>query len=183
MASSTTTTKGARRSMTWQSGRRSTKSNTTGRPEHLDEGVDSTVRHLAGKVDKAHRAGDLPGEARAFLVGTGLVQGGGLSRPDGQPRLRKGWGKKVFELQPRIDWHKGKAVRWLLDALGLNTPGVLPLYIGDDVTDEDAFRALAESGITIAVAETPRRSAARSVVQDTAQVQVFLQGLAAALSA
>ena len=26
-----------------------------------------------------------------------------------QPQLRKGWGKKVFELQPRIDWHKGKA--------------------------------------------------------------------------
>ncbi len=100
-----------------------------------------------------------------------------------QPQLRKGWGKKVFELQPRIDWHKGKAVRWLLDALGLNTPDALPLYIGDDVTDEDAFGALAESGITIVVAETPRCSAARAVVQDTAQVQVFLQGLAAALSA
>ena len=99
------------------------------------------------------------------------------------PQLRKGWGKKVFELQPRIDWHKGKAVLWLLDALALNTPDVLPLYIGDDVTDEDAFRALAERGITIVVSETPRRSAARYVVQDTAQVQTFLHRLAIALSA
>ncbi len=100
-----------------------------------------------------------------------------------QPQLRKGWGKKVFELQPRIDWDKGKAVRWLLDALGLNTSDVLPLYIGDDVTDEDAFRTLAERGITIVVSETPRRSAARYVMQNTAQVQTFLQGLATALSA
>ncbi len=100
-----------------------------------------------------------------------------------QPQLRKGWGKKVFELQPRIDWHKGKAVRWLLDALGRNRPDVLPLYIGDDVTDEDAFRALAERGITIVVSETPRCSAARYVMQDTAQVQTFLRGLATALSA
>ncbi len=100
-----------------------------------------------------------------------------------QSQLRKGWGKKVFELQPRIDWHKGKAVLWLLDALGLNTTDVLPLYIGDDVTDEDAFRALAEGGITIVVAETARRSAARYVVQDTAQVQTFLRGLTASLSA
>ena len=100
-----------------------------------------------------------------------------------QPQLRKGWGKKVFELQPRIDWDKGKAVRWLLAALGLNTSDVLPLYIGDDVTDEDAFRTLAERGITIVVSETPRRSAARYVMQNTAQVQTFLQGLAIALSA
>jgi trehalose-6-phosphatase len=33
---------------------------------------------------------------------------------DRHPQLRKGHGKKVFELQPHLDWHKGKAVLWLL---------------------------------------------------------------------
>jgi len=56
------------------------------------------------------------------------------------PNLRKGYGKKVFELQPRLDWHKGKAVLGLLQALELDGSEVLPLYIGDDLTDEDAFR-------------------------------------------
>ena len=52
-----------------------------------------------------------------------------------------------------------------------------------DQLDEDAFRALAERGITIVVSETPRCSAARYVMQNTAQVQTFLQGLATALCA
>jgi trehalose 6-phosphate phosphatase len=33
------------------------------------------------------------------------------------PKLRKTHGKKVFELRPRFDWDKGKAVLWLLSAL------------------------------------------------------------------
>ena len=45
-------------------------------------------------------------------------------------RLRKGSGKKVFELQPDIDWNKGKALLWLLERLELDRSEVLPLYIG-----------------------------------------------------
>jgi trehalose-phosphatase len=48
----------------------------------------------------------------------------------------------VFQVQPRTDWDKGHAVRWLLDRLGLDPPVVLPVYIGDDVTDEDVMRFL-----------------------------------------
>ncbi len=98
------------------------------------------------------------------------------------PQLRKGLGKKVFELQPRLDWHKGKAVLWLLDTLALHTPDIVPIYIGDDITDEDAFHTLAGRGLTIVVADTPRRTAARYVLQNTAQVQTLLQRLAASLS-
>ena len=97
-------------------------------------------------------------------------------------QLRKGLGKKVFELQPRLDWHKGKAVLWLLDTLALRTPEVVPIYIGDDLTDEDAFHTLAGQGFTIVVADTPRRTAARYVVHNPSQVQTVLNGLAAALS-
>ncbi|MFD2414952.1 trehalose-phosphatase [Amycolatopsis pigmentata] len=55
-------------------------------------------------------------------------------------------GKMVYELQPKIDWHKGRAVRYLLHALGLDSADVVPLYLGDDITDEDAFRAMADVG-------------------------------------
>ncbi len=98
------------------------------------------------------------------------------------PQLRKGLGKKVFELQPRLDWHKGKAVRWLLDTLTLHAPDVVPIYIGDDITDEDAFHTLAGYGLSIVVADTPRRTAARYALQNPAQVQTLLQRLAASLS-
>ena len=94
------------------------------------------------------------------------------------PQLRKGLGKKVFELQPRLDWHKGKAVLWLLESLGLQTSDVVPIYIGDDITDEDAFHTLAGYGLTIVVADTPRRTAARYTLQNPAQVQTLLQRLA-----
>lgn len=97
-------------------------------------------------------------------------------------QLRKGLGKKVFELQPRLDWHKGKAVLWLLDTLALRTSDVVPIYIGDDITDEDAFHTLAGHGLTIVVADTPRRTAARYALQNPVQVQALLQRLAASLS-
>lgn len=91
--------------------------------------------------------------------------------------LRKGYGKKVFELLPAVDWDKGAAVRWLLRALELDRPEVLPLYIGDDVTDEDAFRALAKGGIGIAVLDHPRPTAAHYALKDTDEVKRFLDAL------
>jgi alpha,alpha-trehalase len=93
-------------------------------------------------------------------------------------RLRKRSGKKVFELQPDIRWDKGAAVRWLLGALGLSGPGVLSLYIGDDVTDEDAFRALSGLGVGIIVRDRPRPTAAGYFLQDTREVREFLEILA-----
>ena len=90
------------------------------------------------------------------------------------PQLKKGHGKKVFELRPRIEWDKGKAVLWLLDALGLDRPDVVPVFVGDDTTDEDAFVALQGRGVTVRVAKVPRPTAAEYSVQDTAEVRDFL---------
>lgn len=92
-------------------------------------------------------------------------------------RLRKSAGKKIFELQPDLDWHKGKALLWLLDRLGLNRPDVVPLYLGDDVTDEDAFKVLQERGLGIAVQDAPAPTAARYRLRDPREVQKFLQAL------
>jgi trehalose-phosphatase len=97
------------------------------------------------------------------------------------PGLRRTAGKMVLELLPGVPWDKGRAVRWLLEALGLSGPGVLPIYLGDDLTDEDAFRELAESGIGIAVQETPTPTAARYRLHSPAEVRHFLDELAAAL--
>ena len=74
-------------------------------------------------------------------------------------RLRKTAGKKVLELRPDLDWDKGRALLWLLARLGLERPEVVPMYLGDDVTDEDAFAALRDrGGIGILVADEPRPS-------------------------
>jgi trehalose 6-phosphate phosphatase len=94
--------------------------------------------------------------------------------------LRLSGGKKVFELQPDVDWNKGRAVRWLMeDALDLNRGNVMPIYIGDDVTDEDAFRELRNDGIGVLVDDTDQRdSAARYRLRNPHEVQHFLRWLA-----
>lgn len=46
-----------------------------------------------------------------------------------------------MEIRPCIDWDKGRALEYLLDTFGFNNASdFLPLYIGDDKTDEDAFK-------------------------------------------
>jgi trehalose 6-phosphate phosphatase len=93
-------------------------------------------------------------------------------------------GKMVYEFQPKLDWDKGKAVLYLLKALGLDGDDVAPLYIGDDITDEDAFRALSGKGIGIFVgqADDPeiggRGTSAAFVLNSIEEVERFLDGLA-----
>jgi alpha,alpha-trehalose-phosphate synthase [UDP-forming]/trehalose-phosphatase len=57
-------------------------------------------------------------------------------------------GKKVFEIRPYGIWNKGNAVNWIWENYGKNRT---PIYIGDDTTDEDAFRAIRGKGIGISV--------------------------------
>jgi alpha,alpha-trehalase len=91
------------------------------------------------------------------------------------PRLRLSGGKKIFELRPDIDWDKGRAVLWLLEALKLDDSVVQPVYIGDDVTDEDAFAALADRGLGVIVGTPPYATHADYGLRDTSEVQELLQ--------
>jgi trehalose-phosphatase len=97
--------------------------------------------------------------------------------------LRRMDGKKVYELLPDIDWNKGKAVLWLLETLEVERGKALPIYIGDDRTDEDAFRALEQRGIGILVSEQSPSTAACYSLKNPAEVEEFLVALAARLVA
>ncbi|XWS49777.1 hypothetical protein CRYUN_Cryun12cG0031900 [Craigia yunnanensis] len=96
------------------------------------------------------------------------------------PRLRLTHGRKVLEIRPVIDWNKGKAVEFLLESLGLSArDDVLPIYIGDDKTDEDAFKVLREGngGYGILVSPVPKESEAFYSVRDPSEVKKFLKAL------
>jgi trehalose-phosphatase len=95
------------------------------------------------------------------------------------PELKVTGGKMIFELRPNVDWNKGKALRALLTTLGLERDDVVPLYIGDDETDEDGFRALGETGVGLVVrGENDRRpTAAQYALEDPAAVVAFLEAL------
>ncbi|GJP49464.1 hypothetical protein CLOM_g8663 [Closterium sp. NIES-68] len=96
------------------------------------------------------------------------------------PRLRLSHGRKVFEVRPVVDWDKGKAVQYLLTTLGLNnSSAVMPVYIGDDRTDEDAFQMLQErgSGLGIIVSAAAKSSVASYSLRDPSEVLDFLHKL------
>jgi trehalose 6-phosphate phosphatase len=93
------------------------------------------------------------------------------------PDLRATGGKMVFELRPGTPWDKGRAVSWLLDALGLDGPAVLPFYVGDDETDEDAFRAVRDRGVTVLVGESPGETTAEFSVPDAAGTRWLLEAI------
>lgn len=63
--------------------------------------------------------------------------------------LKARWGRKVLEVLPPVEAHKGTAVRALLDDRGLRRA----LYAGDDATDLDAFHALdgLEAAVRVAI--------------------------------
>jgi len=108
-------------------------------------------------------------------------------------------GKCVYEVRPELPgapvWNKGEAVRYLLDHLlsdaahtqqtddGDEESDVVPIYIGDDLTDEDAFAVLHElGGLSFLVAgrgesERPRETYGTHVLADCAEVELLLSAL------
>ncbi len=81
-------------------------------------------------------------------------------------------GKMVLEIRPKVNFHKGKAVREILKTFP--SLGLLPFYLGDDQTDEDAFRVIKGQGISVFIGPGTLPSEADFFLKDPHEVQEFL---------
>lgn len=100
--------------------------------------------------------------------------------------LRVTTGREVIELRPDIDWDKGKTLRWVIDHLHhagsrAGSAALMPIYLGDDITDEDAFDAVRHDGVPIVVRHTEdgdRATAALFALDSPTRVSEFIERLA-----
>lgn len=89
-------------------------------------------------------------------------------------KLRTTSGKKVYEVRPAVAWDKGKAISLLLDRYGKSKGGI-PVFLGDDLTDEDGFKVIEKvGGISIFVGEENRESVAPYFLRTPGEVEDFL---------
>lgn len=97
----------------------------------------------------------------------------------GKTRLTSG--KKVYEVRPAVAWDKGKAIKLLMKKYGKGgwRSGLLPIFLGDDLTDEDGFRVIDDygAGLSVLVGERAKSSRARYFLKSTAEVAAFLRTL------
>jgi trehalose 6-phosphate phosphatase len=94
------------------------------------------------------------------------------------PTLKVVPGKKIYELRPDIEWNKGSALFHVMEAADVDPDTTIPIYVGDDVTDEDAFLAIRDEGVGVVVGAGDRDSAAHHRLADTDEVRAFLERLA-----
>lgn len=94
-----------------------------------------------------------------------------------EARIKVTSGKKVWEIRPPIDWHKGKAVETITKEARkvLKRERLLIIYLGDDTTDEDAFRVIHRpQGWSIFVGQENPSSNADYFLNSTSEVLTFL---------
>lgn len=112
-------------------------------------------------------------------IGEALAAVRAAGRHDG---LRVTTGREVIELRPDLDWDKGKTLRWVIDHLHEAGSGALtPVYLGDDITDEDAFDAVRGDGVPILVRhgdDGDRATAALYALDSPARAGEFTDRLA-----
>jgi trehalose 6-phosphate phosphatase len=82
------------------------------------------------------------------------------------------FGKKVYEVRPAVAWDKGKVVEMLMG----KESGTLPVYLGDDLSDEDGFKAVENygGGISVFVGERGNDTSARYFLESPDEVAKFL---------
>lgn len=91
-------------------------------------------------------------------------------------KIKVNYGKKVCEIKPFGSWDKGQAVLWLLAKIKkiVKKNNIFPIYIGDDTTDEDAFRVLKNKGLTVFVGK-PKKTCAKYYLKNPKEVHIFLK--------
>ena len=126
-----------------------------------DKGCTLSVHYRLARGEVRRKA------ARVFAGRMGPLQRRG--------RIRITRGKAVWEIRPPVDWDKGRAVTWILRQPQFR--GRWPLYIGDDTTDQDAFRAIRRIGFGIAVGHRKKKGFARHSLRGPGEVGSFLKRL------
>jgi len=97
------------------------------------------------------------------------------------PELRATRARMAGELVPNLEWHKGRALRWLLAQLAPPGSRLIPVYAGDDLTDEDALEEVRDVGLGIVVRSTEhgdRPTAAHLAVDSPAELCALLDQVA-----
>lgn len=89
--------------------------------------------------------------------------------------LTQGRGKKVIEVKPNLYWNKGKAINHLMKQLDIGQNSSM-LYIGDDITDEDAFMQI-RNGSGILVGDHHEKSYADYHLKNVEEVKNFLKAI------
>ncbi|WP_122090618.1 trehalose-phosphatase [Halalkalicoccus subterraneus] len=124
---------------------------------HIENKTVTATVHYRNAPDDAIR--DVRDIVRSVVSGAG----------DG--RLRRTDGKEIVEIRPEVRWNKGMVISLLAE----DYPNWLPVYVGDDTTDESAFRSVAE-GLSVYVGED--RSNATYRIPAQAEVSSRLTSIA-----
>lgn len=90
-------------------------------------------------------------------------------------KLRLLPGACVVELLPGAAWHKGSALQWIRERIERIHGPTFTVYVGDDVTDEDAFRVVGPDGMALSASE--RASGAHFNVSGPEGVKRLLDSL------
>jgi trehalose 6-phosphate phosphatase len=85
-------------------------------------------------------------------------------------------GKKVFEIRPLGIWNKGDAVKWIWKHFDGNR---IPFYIGDDLTDEDAFKVIRGKGIGISIGKSDETDYYLKTQEEVKKLLQWLGGFSA----
>ena len=155
------------------------------------EAARETIAMIAGALER--ELGDVPGvivEDKGLTLSVhyrqvedtaaaARVRDAVVRTAAGLDHVRSTHGKMVVEIRPDIDWDKGRAFAFLRETLAPRIGAVPALFIGDDVTDEDAFRTLSPGEWAIYVGELPddRDTAATASLHGPDEVETFLRGL------
>jgi trehalose-phosphatase len=110
-------------------------------------------------------------EADAKRVPDVVMRHAGSYLEGGTLRIMRG--ACMMELLPLVRWNKGNAVDWIRGRVEAHHGNVGCVYVGDDVTDEDAFRAVRGHGLSVAASR--RAAGADFVIQGPAEVQRLLE--------
>jgi len=131
-----------------------------------DKGLSLSVHYRLAAKDKEERIAAAVREAAAGWVKVGKIQVYGM--------------KKLWEIRPLLDWDKGKAVQAIVDDVKkkLKLTSLLTVFLGDDTTDEDAFRVVRRpAGWSIYIGEENRVSAAEYYLASPIEVEELLTRL------